>query len=90
MWSQADYILLRENGSKSQLHTWDFENGQNDVKIAAQADGENKNHYAGCGSVLPPSCSPGRGAMPFPSGTAACTALPDEPCPELLWEMIQA
>lgn len=44
MWSQADYILLRENGSKSQLHTWDFANGQNDVKIAAQADGENKNH----------------------------------------------
>lgn len=35
MWSQADYILLDENGSKLQLHMWDFANGQNDVGIEA-------------------------------------------------------
>lgn len=84
MWSQADYILLRENGSKSQLYMWDFANGQNDVKIAAQADGENKNH-AGVRLCVPslllpqPHCN----ALPFwhsclPSPALSCSGKPSK------------
>lgn len=74
LWSQADYILLHENGSKLQLPTWDFANGQNDVGIAAQADGENVNRSQGVHLY----------SLPLPQ--PRCDALPSSrrPLPALL------